>query len=296
VAGLCLAAWVTRSVIGIASLNVNGLGSAALRPFAERAAQFCRWFEESGVEVVNLQEVWTRGNLAVLRSLLPAYTFLAWRRGVAGQPAGGLATFSRVPLRAVSYRSFRGVRVRAGGPLFRARLALNTRLQGVLTVELDRVGVVVGNVHLTANRDGDWCAANRHFAFQRAQLALMHEVLRHRGGASPVTVLSGDFNISSTGPLYPLVVDGGGWHDPFAAADVPTFHQEFLPPGRSSCRIDYLLVHGAGAGAAGAPYPVAETAVLFANPVRVAGRAVFLSDHCGLVARIALTPASVAPS
>jgi exonuclease III len=264
----------------LASLNIGGLPSS-LPPLKARAAEFCRRLEESDVDVLNLQEVWTRRQLALLRAKLPSFEWAAWRPGIAGQPAGGLATFSRIPVRSVSFTSFRGARPRSGGPLFRALLGLNSRLQGVLTVELTVPSAVVGNVHLTANRDGDWSADNRHFALQRAQLTMLHDVLR---GAHPeLTILSGDFNVASSGPLYPLVVDGGRWHDPFAPADPATFHAELLPPGRSAQRIDYLLV-----AADAARYPVTDTALLLDEPVELPGGRAFMSDHVALRACVAL--------
>jgi endonuclease/exonuclease/phosphatase family metal-dependent hydrolase len=261
--------------ISLASLNVAGLPSA-LPPLRERAVELGRWFEASGIDVLNLQEVWSRHQLATVRAHLPSYGFVAWRPGVAGQPAGGLVTLSRLPLGPVSYTSFRDARAGLGGVLFRAQLALNTRLQGVLTVALSTLPVVLGNVHLTANRDGDWSARNRYHAFQRAQLDLLQGVTRPMRD-SGLMLLSGDFNVSSTSALYERVVDGGAWRDPFRDADPPTFQQQFLPPGRPSHRIDYLLVSGDAHR-----YPVVETRLLFAEPVGGS----YVSDHVGLLARV----------
>jgi exonuclease III len=219
------------TTIHLMSLNVCGLPSR-LPPFAERARDLGRHLDESDIDVVNFQEVWTRRGLAVLRSNLRSYPFVAWRRGPAGQPAGGLATFSRHPVGAVSYASFRGIRPTVGGLRFRVTLAVNSMLQGVLTFELVGLATVVANTHLTANKDGDWSAGNRHHAFQRAQLARLHAVLRRaRTAGTRMMIVSGDFNIASDGPLYPLVVDGGAWGDPFAGTDPVTYHQEFLPRG-----------------------------------------------------------------
>lgn len=39
-------------------------------------------------------------------------------------------------------------------------------------------------------------------------------------------------------------MDADMWRDPFAAADLPTFHAELLPAGATAYRVDYLLVHG----------------------------------------------------
>ncbi len=106
------------TVLGVATLNVCGLpwSQSSLPPLAHRAVEFGRRLEESGLDVVNLQEVWGRRGLAVIRAQLPSFPHVAWRRGVAGQPAGGLVTFSRRPVGAVSYTSFRGARPDAGGP------------------------------------------------------------------------------------------------------------------------------------------------------------------------------------
>jgi endonuclease/exonuclease/phosphatase family metal-dependent hydrolase len=258
----------------VLTLNVNGLPSG-LPPLRVRAAALCQRVEWSGADVVAFQEVWTRRQLALLRAGLPAYPDVAWQPGPAGQPAGGLATFSRIPVRSVTFTWFRGARPDRGGRLFRARLALKGRYQGVLVADLG--ATAVANTHLTANRDGDWSAANRHHAFQRTQLALLHRALRLVPARLAVTC--GDFNVASDCPLYPDVVDGGAWHDPFAADDPPTFHADLLPPGRSPRRIDYLLVRGDH-------HRVLDTDVLFAEPVAIGGRRSYLSDHVGLSARI----------
>lgn len=272
--------------IHLASLNVCGLPSR-LPPVAERAVHFCRRIDESDIDVVNFQEVWRRRTLAMIRARLPSFPFLAWRRGMAGQPAGGLVTFSRLPVGAVSYTSFRGARPDRGSTWFRARLAVNSLLQGMLTVELTGLGAVVVNTHLTANRDGDWSAGNRHDTVQRTQVGMLHTVLRRAGTAGvPLTIVAGDFNIASDGTLYPLIVDGGALRDPFAATDPPTYHATFLPPGASPHRIDYLLVRGDAT-----MFPVTDNGLLFDQPLALPdGRRLYLSDHVALTARIGLPP------
>jgi endonuclease/exonuclease/phosphatase (EEP) superfamily protein YafD len=266
---------LSAASFGLASLNVCGLPSA-LPPLRARAPEFCRRIEDSDIDVVNFQEVWTRRYLQLLRAGLPSFGFVAWRAGAVGQPAGGLATFSRVPVGSVSFTSFRGARPRSGGPLFRLARTLNSRLQGVLTVELTAPAVAVVNVHLTANKDGDWSAGNRYHPLQRAQLERLHEVLRRvrAAGERPV-IVAGDFNVPSRSVLYPLVVDG--WQDLFADSDPPTFHAELLR-GRRPSRIDYVLVSDG---------PAVEIALLFEEAVPLpGGRETFLSDHVGLMARV----------
>ncbi|MEN3360484.1 MAG: hypothetical protein V7637_4466 [Mycobacteriales bacterium] len=269
--------------IGVVSLNVCGLPSA-LPPATRRAAEFCRRIEASGAEVANLQEVWSYRLLRFIRARLPSYGWVGWRPGLAG-PAGGLVTFSRLPLGAASFTPFRGTRPDAGSAVFRGVKVVNGRLKGVLTTDLAGRRTAIANVHLSANRDGDWSTGNRHHGYQRAQLAALHEILRRtRPAGTEVAILSGDFNLPSTASLAPLVTDHGSWRDPFAAADQPTFHHELLPPGRTPHRIDYLLV-------AGDPdrYPATGATLLFTEPVPLArGGPAFLSDHAGLTARVAI--------
>jgi len=275
-------------VLGVATLNVCGLpwSESSLMPsLAERAVEFGRRLEESGLHVVNLQEVWSRRALAVIRAQLPSFPHVAWRRGVAGQPAGGLVTFSRRPIGAVSYTSFHGALPDAGGVRFRARCAVNSRLQGVLVAELVGLGAVVANTHLTANKDGDWSAENRYHALQRRQVGMVHAALgRARRADTELMVITGDFNIASDASLYPLIVDDGAWRDPFAPVDPVTFHPEFLPAGCTGNRIDYALVWGDGDR-----FPVVDHGLLFAEPVALAdGSRIYVSDHVALTVRLGL--------
>ena len=275
------------STIGVASLNVCCGLSNPLRPVRERAVEFCRGLEQAGPDVVNFQEVWAPGLLGFLRSRLPSYPHLARGAGagarVLGHPVGGLASFSRTPLRSVEYTSFRGTRPRAGSGLFRSRAALGACLQGLLTFELAGRRTVVGNVHLSANRDGDWSAGNRYRGLQAGQLARVHQVLRRaRREDTELVIASGDFNLASSSPLYAAAVDGGAWRDPFAAADLPTFHAALLPAGASAQRVDYLLLNGDPER-----YPVIATDRLFTGPAALpSGGSGFLSDHVAQLIRV----------
>jgi exonuclease III len=263
------------SSLGVATLNICGLpwSQSKLDPLAVRAAGFGRQLDESDLDVINLQEVWALHQIDTLRANLPSFPHVAWRRGLHGQPAGGLATFSRRPVSGISYKSFRGSVPRKGGLQFRAKRAINGTLQGVLTMEV--AGVPVANTHLTANKDGDWSDGNRYHNFQRTQLNMLHAVLRRL--ATRPSIVTGDFNIPSYSSLYPLIVDGGAWQDPFADTNPVTFHPEFLPPGNTGERIDYALVADPEDHSV-----VRDSRVLFAEPVDGG----YLSDHMGLAIRI----------
>lgn len=262
----------------IATLNVCFGVRSRLAPSALRAAGYSRRLDELDLDVLNVQEVWSPRLLTRIRAGLPSLPHVAWRRGIAGQPAGGLATLTRLPIADVRYHGFHRARVGAGDARFRVRQRIEAAFHGVLLVTLTGSPVLVGNVHLTANRDGDWSSSNRHHRFQRAQLDLLRAATR---GADTV-VLTGDFNVTSGSPLYPSIVEG--WRDPFAAGNPPTYQQAMLPPDRPASRIDYILVRGVGVAE-----PVA-TEVLFTDPVPLPGidTPALLSDHVGLLADVAV--------
>ncbi|HEX6361074.1 endonuclease/exonuclease/phosphatase family protein [Actinophytocola sp.] len=214
-------------------------------PARERAVEFCRRLTDLDVDVLLLQEVWTRSLLRFIGARLPSLPHVAWRSGLAGHPAGGLAVFARQPLRRPTFTAFTPARPGIGNLRFRAMAALSCRLQGVLTARTVDDTVLLGNTQLTANRDGDWSPANRHHRLHSQQLRIVHDAMRTAGAHTvPLSILGGDFNIASTSALYPHIVDHGAWHDPFAAADHPTYRPEYLPVGRPAHRIDYLLVSG----------------------------------------------------
>jgi hypothetical protein len=269
--------------ISVATLNVAGL-PGDLPPVRQRAVPICHFLEASGIHTVNLQEVWTRGYLETFRTLLPSYPFVGWVRGLAGQPSGGLVTFSRLPLGRTRYTSFQRTRPGTGSTQFRLEMRLRSALHGLLTIELPTVQAILANTHLVANLDGDWSAGNRHHHLQRAQIAHLHQTIeRARPATTGLAILTGDLNVSSDSPLYPAIVDGGTWRDPFAATDPPTFHAEYLPPGATTCRIDYLLANGDA-------HPVLDHAPILGDAITLPdGRSTHPSDHVGLQATIALT-------
>ncbi|MEU6070778.1 endonuclease/exonuclease/phosphatase family protein [Streptomyces sp. NPDC047082] len=271
------------ATFGVASLNVCCGLANSLPPVRERAVEFCRRLERADVDIVNFQEVWTPGLLAFLRTQLPSFRFVARKVGALGQPAGGLASFSRLPLRSVQYVSFRGTRPKGGSPFFRAVMAAGACLQGLLVFEVPAFRTVMGNVHLTANRDGQWSAGNRYEALQMQQVRRVHEVLDHsRRMDTALVIACGDFNLPSECGLYGAVVDGGVWQDPFAAENVPTFHADLLPAGARAHRVDYLLVDGDPDR-----HPVTGIDLLFNEPVALpSGRTAYLSDHVSQVVRI----------
>jgi endonuclease/exonuclease/phosphatase family metal-dependent hydrolase len=89
-----------------------------------------------------------------------------------------------------------------------------------------------------ANTDGDWSPGNRFHTLQQAQLARVARVV----GALPgPVVLCGDFNVSRESQLHRDFMASTGLVDAFDGKCPPTFRAEYLPPGRPSFCIDFIL-------------------------------------------------------
>lgn len=242
-------------------------GAARLAPLGVRATAVGAVLEESTVDIVALQEVWSRRALRTIRRSLASYPFVAWHRGLRGQPAGGLVTLSRLPIGRITYHSYRGARVGKGGIGLRVASALNTALQGVLVAEVLGLGSVA-NTHLSANRGGDWSVGNRYESLQQGQLAALH-----RAVPRDVLVVAGDFNTAADSALYPELV--GTWRDPFARAGFGTYQSELLPPGAQPHRIDYVLIGGDPAA-----HPIIHSGLRLSERLPGVG---YASDHVALV-------------
>jgi endonuclease/exonuclease/phosphatase family metal-dependent hydrolase len=276
---------VTSGTITVGTLNVCGLPPRPpLWTLARRAPELCRRLEESSIDVLNVQEVFHYSSLRLLREGLRSYPYEAYRRGFVG-PAGGLVTFSRLPLGHPSYRSFLGTYPTSGHARFRLRRAAMGAIQGILTVPLLTQAVTMVNTHLTANSDDDYSVGGRFYDFQRAQLVRLNQFLA-RQPRPGVRVITGDFNLPSTSDLYPLIVAYGAHRDPFATTNPCTYHPAFLRDGVPALRVDYLLVDGDEHH-----YPILDARTLFDEPIAGEdGTAFYLSDHIGLTVQIGLSP------
>jgi len=213
------------------------------------------------VDVVNLQEVLTYRHLHLLRRSMPSYR-ANFRPSAAG-PAGGLVTFTRSPAIASRYHRFPAPPWTVA---LTRRAQLDARLKGVLFTQLD--GLTVANTHLLANHDGDWSASNRYYPIHQAQLAALAQYVGTVG--SPL-VLAGDFNVARETELYRDFLLDSQLVDAFGDDCPPTFHQAYLPAGKPTHCIDFVLVSG-----------------LTASSARVDDS--YPSDHLGLEVRLNFTP------
>ncbi len=228
-------------------------------------------------DVVCFQEVITWWHLTLLRPRMRSFPHLSYRASRAG-PAGGVVTFSRLPVARTAYHGFgtppdtpgisRGIRLRAG-------------LKGALVTMLAAPGLSVVNTHPVANWDGDWSPGNRFYPLHRAQLTALARVMREVDGPA---VLCGDFNLARDSALFDDFMADTGLGDAFEGECPPTFRAEYLPPGKPPHCIDYILTAG------GAKTEAAT--VTFVDQEPLPGGPGYVSDHLGLRATLVLTSPS----
>jgi sphingomyelin phosphodiesterase 2 len=259
-------AWLT-----VATLNTRGVPVTGSR-LAGRYRAIGEAFEHCDADVVAFQEVFTYWHLRLLARRMSSFRHVAYRPSAAG-PAGGLVTFSRLPVSACTYRGL-GFPAKAPGVSWPTRA--RAWLKGVLVAELPDPGVCVVNTHPVANRDGDWSQASRFFPLHQGQLGVAARVV----GATPApAVVCGDFNVDRDSVLLRGFLSETGLADAFSGRCPATIHTEYLPdPAESAHCIDFILI---------SPRSKAGiTRVLFASKQLVQGQREYLSDHVGLYARL----------
>jgi sphingomyelin phosphodiesterase 2 len=259
-------AWLT-----VATLNTRGVPVTGSR-LAARYQVIGEAFETCDADVVAFQEVFTYWHLCQLARWMPSFRHVAYRPSAVG-PAGGLVTFSRLPVSACSYRGL-GFPAKAPGVSWQTRA--RAWLKGALVAEFPNPGVCVVNTHPVANRDGDWSQAGRFFPLHQGQLGAAARVV---AGAPAPAVVCGDFNIDRDSVLLRDFLSKTGLADAFGGRCPPTFHSEYLPdPAEPAHCIDLVLT---------VPQLKAETTrVLFAGKQLVRGRREYVSDHVGLYAQL----------
>ena len=260
--------------MSIASLNTRGVPILGSR-LAGRYAAIGAAFEAGPVEVACFQEVLTYGHLRLLTRRMPSFRHVSYQRSVAG-PAGGLVTFSRLPVAGSVYRGF-GSPPRTPGISRLGRLP--ARLKGALVTRLAPPGLCIVNTHLVANKDGDWSRANRFYPLHQAQLAALARIVR---GIRVPAVVCGDFNVDRDSSLFAEFMAGTGLTDAFEGSCPATFRAEYLPAGEVGHCIDFILTP--------AGVEAQATGLVLAGQVELPGGPGYASDHIGLRADLTVGP------
>lgn len=205
-----------QQTLNIVSFNVSGLPYPPHLPLRMKA--IAEYFDVSDVDVLLFQEVHTYKLLRFLKNNLPSFPHGTYVRSVLG-PKGGLVIFSRPKVDGVR---FSGV-------------TKGTK-KGMLITKVNDVTVV--NVHLSANKDGDWRPGNRYHAKQAAQL---NDVTRQAALLPGRLIMGGDFNLARHSDLYDTFLDRTQLQDSAGTDTTPSFHMAFLPSDRTPVCIDFIF-------------------------------------------------------
>jgi len=260
--------------LSVLSLNTRGVPLVGSR-LARRYAKIGATVDAGNADIACFQEVFSWWHLWLLARRLRTFRYASFRVSAAG-PAGGLVTFSRLPVSGTTYRAF-GLPPRVPGVSQAARL--RAALKGALVTEFARSGLYVVNTHPVANRDGDWSESGRFYALHRAQLDVLAAIVV---GVPAAAVVCGDFNVDRGSSLFDRFLADTGLADAFNGNCPATFRAEYLPAGESPSCIDFILTAG-GVRAEAA-------SVMFREAEQLPGGPDHVSDHIGLRATLALAP------
>lgn len=222
--------------------------------------------DDSGYDIVCLQEVMYRHHARLLRRVARSYPY----RALAGSVVlkGGLLILSRWPIARCRFG-----RYPVTAPM-RPELLMRKGAQVALIRGPDGDLAVV-NTHLSANRDDDWSAGNRYTRVARTELSRLTTLVSGIDPALPVAAM-GDFNVPRGSPVLADLMAGTGLRDALAGNTEPTYRP--TPSFPSPPAFDHVFVRSApGAELA------ARSRLVFRDAVSMPdGRSMYLSDHYGI--------------
>jgi endonuclease/exonuclease/phosphatase family metal-dependent hydrolase len=258
--------------ITVASLNIRGVPLTGSR-LAARCRAIGAYFEAADPDLVCFQEVMTYFHLALLARQMRSFRHVSFGRTMPG-PAGGVVTFSRLPVLPPTYQGFGPAPAAAG---ITRLTRLQARMKGALVTRLAHPALSVVNTHPVANHDGDWSRENRFFPVHRAQLAALARTV---DGAGVPVVVCGDFNVDRDSVLFSEFIADTGLADAFGGSCPATYHAEYLPAGATAHCIDFILTGG--------ETEAESSEVIFTGKQTLPGGPGYVSDHAGLRTRLLL--------
>jgi len=255
-----------------------------LIPYPVRHKAICKLFENSNVDVINFQEVFTYRNLRLLKNNLPSYKYVLFVPYAFG-PRGALVTFSKIPLGKVGYASYFSSAMEADRSNLPKLSLLRSTLKGMMVLQAKSLPLTIINTHLLYNVDLDWSPSSRSNSIQKAQLGKLEETTKAQYKLNPRNnvVVAGDLNVETGSELIKGFLDASSLYDFFEDDDKPSFHNEYVPSPKFRHRIDYLLTNNQKSASA------SGTRRIFTEKVKLANdQTVYLTDHQGLVVTMSL--------
>jgi endonuclease/exonuclease/phosphatase family metal-dependent hydrolase len=256
-------------------LNFDSLhGMSISRNIKPRQIKIAESIALEKADIIALQEVHTYSFLKILRSKLPDYSCVLYKRFLYG-PRGSLVIFSKYPLQNTQYINFRD-----RGTIFNTSIVAKIRRSGILLGRIKDTNTYIINTHLTQNGDYNWSDRSRFYPFIKSQLNQVAEVINSIHKKELNVIAAGDFNTDSDSKLYKSFINQSEIIDIFKKSPIPTMHQEFLPDHKKVKRIDYIFLRSSSKKA-----QIKNTEYIFTDKYLFKnGDRRFLSDHIGLKA------------
>ncbi|MBI4080706.1 MAG: endonuclease/exonuclease/phosphatase family protein [Candidatus Levybacteria bacterium] len=230
--------------------------------------------KQENIDILVLQEVHTYVHLRTLRTLLPEYRYVIFKKFLFG-PRGGLVIFSKTPLLFETYIDFQ-----KKGVLWNKSITGPLSKKGILIAKALKTQLTIINTHLTQNSDHDWSTSNRYTFFLVSQLNQLASLIKTLKKTNRKLIVCGDFNMPKHVSLYSSFMKKSGLIDVFQSETSPTHHKVYMGKKLSSGRIDYIFTTELK--------PLA-TDHIFTRKVTIDNSIQeFLSDHIGLRARFQL--------
>lgn len=227
----------------ILTFNVKGVPSFNTSTLC-RLEKIGKLLNNLGLDVINLQEVFTHKQLNVLKGELTNYPYCVYGNSLIG-PRGGLVTFSRKRIVMSKYASYpyplRLVIEFIRRGWFRVILRNILSGKGILVSRFFTDSLYVVNTHLITNPTNDWSLSNRFNQIYRISIEELKRVTE-AVGEHKLLVLTGDFNIPKTSIFYSILVDELEVKDVFEDVRSPSFLGEFLPSQERGYCLDYIFL------------------------------------------------------
>lgn len=227
--------------------------------------------QKLNADVLLLQEVHLYPSLHQLRKLLSQYGFVIYEKGIYG-PKGGLVIFSKLPVEKADYADFA-----KRGSLRNKSISGIIMRNGLLLAKVRGTKLWLMNAHLTQNSDCDWSVNNRYIPLLLSQLRQCQRVVDLLKKSGQHLIAAGDFNMPKDSIYYYEFIQATSLNDAFSQESSSTYHQDFLLPGQSVGRIDYI-------------YYTEDSLLRLVNHDQVItepivdehGQQMYLTDHIGL--------------
>lgn len=256
-------------------LTFNTLGVPLLSPHTrKRTNQIAKEIEKSGVDIVCLQEVFSRPRVKQFRNLLKSYPYFAYKPGILG-PKGGLVVFSKVPIVFNHFEKY-PVPLDAHVPWY-TKLSQN----GILTVSLKHKPLTIKTTHLSSAREHSLDESHKFYKLISGQAMTVAKSVRDDAKAPNDVLLAGDFNIQTQTDLFNEMVKKAHVVDTSKGDRTPTYFHDRLYKiyhAHSSDRIDHIFASNKNKYTR-----VSHVKTMFDSKAPIsAHKSSYLSDHIAL--------------